>query len=100
MDEPHGSDLADGLRSEGITIVGLIAAAGLARAADEDEALRAGAAAVLADADVVVLEASRATVSAAVVSACDRRAVRIVPLSAGSADDRVAEAFGLEQPLP
>jgi MinD-like ATPase involved in chromosome partitioning or flagellar assembly len=99
VDEPHGSHLADGLKAEGITVVGLIAAAALARSAD-DETSAAGAAAALADADVVVLEASRATVNAAVVSACDRRAVRIVPLSTGSADERVAEAFGLEQPMP
>ena len=54
----------------------------------------------LAVADAVVLEASRATVNAAVVAACDRRAVRIVPLAAGPGEERLAAMFGLEPPLP
>jgi len=48
----------------------------------------------------VVLEVSRATVNAAVVAACDRRAVRIVPLAAGPGEERLAAMFGLEPPLP
>ena len=38
--------------------------------------------------------------NAAVVAACDRRAVRIVPLAAGPGEERLAAMFGLEPPLP
>ena len=96
VDEPHGSDLAHGLETEGITVVAVVAASALAQAADEDGLGSEAIAGALAGADVVVLEASRATLSAAVVALCDRRAVRILPLSAEGSEERVAAAFGLE----
>jgi MinD-like ATPase involved in chromosome partitioning or flagellar assembly len=101
VDEPHGSDLARGLEAEGMAVVAVVAASALALAADA-AAIRGSdlIADVLADADAVVLETTRATIDAAVVAACDRRAVRIVPLSAASSDDRIAETFGLEPVLP
>ena len=109
VDEPHGSDLADGLESEGIAVLAVVAASALAAAVDDDtpgldddRRVRGSddVGGALADADAVVLEASRATVNAAVVAACDRRAVRIVPLAAGPGEERLAAMFGLEPPLP
>jgi MinD-like ATPase involved in chromosome partitioning or flagellar assembly len=107
VDEPHGSDLAEGLESEGVLVVAVVAASALAAAADGadpgDQRRVRGSddiSGALADADAVVLEASRATVNAAVVAACDRRAVRIVPLAAGSGEERLAAMFGLEPPMP
>ncbi len=101
VNEPHGSDLGRGLEAEGVAVVAVVAASALAKAADA-AAIRGsdGTADMLADADAVVLETTRATIDAAVVAACDRRAVRIVPLSAAPSDDRVAETFGLEPALP
>ena len=109
VDEPHGSDLADGLESEGIAVLAVVAASALAAAVDDDtpgldddRRVRGSddVGGALAVADAVVLEASRATVNAAVVAACDRRAVRIVPLAAGPGEERLAAMFGLEPPLP
>ena len=97
VDEPHGSDLARGLESEGVAVVAVVGASALALAAATPGS--DAVADVLADADAVVLEITRATIDAAVVAACDRRAVRIVPLSAASSGDRAAEAFGLEPAL-
>lgn len=100
VDEPHGSDLAQGLEAEGVAVVGVVAASALAAAVEVGALAESdGIAGALGDTDAVVLEVTRATLDASVVAACDRRAVRIVPLSAASADDRVAEAFGLEPPL-
>ena len=36
VDEPHGSDLADGLESEGIAVLAVVAASALAAAVDDD----------------------------------------------------------------
>ena len=108
VDEPHGSDLAEGLEAEGLVVVAVVAASALVFAVSDDE-IDAGnrrvrgsddIAAALAEADAVVLEASRTTLSAAVVAVCDRRAVRIVPLAEGPGDERIAAMFGLEPPLP
>ncbi|SFR99597.1 MinD-like ATPase involved in chromosome partitioning or flagellar assembly [Microbacterium sp. cf046] len=100
VDEPHGADLAAGLEAEGLYVVGVVPASALASAVDRAPQGADEAARVLADADAVVLESSRATLSASVVAVCDRRAVRIVPLADGPADERIAAAFGLEPPLP
>jgi MinD-like ATPase involved in chromosome partitioning or flagellar assembly len=100
VDEPHGSDLAQGLEAEGVAVVAVVAASALVGATEGSGLAGSdGGAGALQDADAVVLEVTRATLDASVVAACDRRAVRIVPLSADSADDRVAEAFGLEPAL-
>ncbi|HWM17181.1 MAG TPA: P-loop NTPase [Microbacterium sp.] len=102
VDGPPGSALVDGLEREGVTVVAAVAASALALLAD-DAALGSDgerAARALAESDVVVLQTSRATLNASVVALCDRRAVRIVPLTGGPADDRVSAAFGLEAALP
>ena len=73
VDEPHGSDLADGLESEGVVALAVVAASALAAAvdgdspgSDDDGRVRGSVdlGGTLADADAVVLEVSRATVNA------------------------------------
>jgi len=49
----------------------------------------------LAGADVLAVEASRLSLTAQLVTACDRFGVRIVAICDGAADRRLAEAFGI-----
>ncbi len=96
-----GSALADGLRREGHDVIAVVAASSLALAA-ADGMLGAEAATVLravTDADAVVLEVSRESVTSSVVALCDRAGTRIVPLCDGAVPERVAAAFGLERPV-
>lgn len=97
-----GGVAASGLRREGIEVVAEIEASALGLAAgdgmlgaDAESLLRA-----LADADAVVVEVTRATMSRAVVALCDRAGTRIVPLCDDAASERLAEACGLELPVP
>jgi MinD-like ATPase involved in chromosome partitioning or flagellar assembly len=93
--------LAEALRREGEDVLAVVAADALEVAAG-DPALGAEAESLLraiADADAVVLEVARGTVSAAVVALCDRAGTRIVPLCADVAAERLAAAFGLEAPV-
>ncbi len=61
----------------------------------------AGAAdALLESADALVLEVDARTLTAAVVAACDRAGVRVVPLCATDADIRLAASFGVGPALP
>jgi MinD-like ATPase involved in chromosome partitioning or flagellar assembly len=108
VDEPYGSDLAAGLEVEGITVVAVVAASALAAMAEGDPGApertrRSGGGeaitAALEGADAVVLEISRTSLSAGVVAICDRKAVRIVPLSAEAGGERLAATFGLEPAL-
>ncbi|MGN8552414.1 UNVERIFIED_CONTAM: P-loop NTPase [Microbacterium sp. SLM126] len=95
------SALAEALRREGHHVVATSDATSLAAAAD-DLLLDPGAGALLsavAEADAVVLEVRRDTLTAAVVAVCDRTATRIVPLCTDDTSMRLAEVFGLEQPL-
>jgi MinD-like ATPase involved in chromosome partitioning or flagellar assembly len=94
--------LAAGLRREGVDVVAVVPASAIAAAAadgmlgaDAENALRA-----LADADVALIDISRESMSPTVVAVCDRVATRIVPLCGSAADERLAAACGLEQPLP
>lgn len=48
--------------------------------------------------DVVIVTASRAVLTPALVDACDRAGVRIVPL--GDGDPRLIARYGLSEPLP
>lgn len=93
--------LVDGLRREGIDVIAQVAASAPALAAadgmlgaEAETMLRA-----LADADALVVEVSRATVSPTVVALCDRAGTRVVPLIEDAAGERVAAACGLEAPL-
>ena len=97
VDEPIGSALGRELEREGQRVVAVVAASAVSLFA-EDEALGDEAQhviAALAAADVLVLQSTRRTLTAAVVAACDRHAVRIVPLCERDADERLAAAFGL-----
>ncbi|WP_214465811.1 AAA family ATPase [Microbacterium flavescens] len=94
-----GHALADGLRREGLDIVAVVEASALSFVAGDgpsgsegERVLRA-----VADADAVVLEVTRDTVTASVVALCDRASTRIVPLCADPASERLAAAFGLER---
>jgi len=49
----------------------------------------------LADADALAVAASRGSITAPLVTACDRLGVRIVAICEGTAERRLAEAFGL-----
>lgn len=97
----RSSALAEGLRREGHEVVAVFEASALSLAAgdgmlgaDVESVLRA-----VADADAVLLEIARDTVTSSVVALCDRVGTRIVPLCADAAAERLAEAFGLEQPV-
>lgn len=97
-----GGLVAAGLRREGIEVVAEVEASALALAA-EDGMLGADAESLLralAGADAVVVEVSRTTMSRSAVALCDRAGTRIVPLCDGAASERLAEACGLERPVP
>lgn len=96
VDGRRGAILADGLGREGFTIVAVVAASALADLAADTRFGTDTAAQSFAEADVVVLEITRATLTAGAVYLCDRRGLRIVPLCAGAAEERLADAFGLE----
>jgi MinD-like ATPase involved in chromosome partitioning or flagellar assembly len=93
--------LVDGLRREGIDVIAQVAASAPALAAadgmlgaEAETMLRA-----LADADALVVEVSRATMSPTVVALCDRAGTRVVPLIEDAAGERIAAACGLEASL-
>lgn len=95
------ASLAEGLRREGHDVLATVAAAALVPVSVDlpsgvDDALLRAA----ADADAVVVEVRRDTVTTGVVAMCDRVATRIVPLCADDVAVRLAEVFGLEHPLP
>ncbi|MBW9093825.1 P-loop NTPase [Microbacterium jejuense] len=93
--------LVDGLHREGVDVLARFAASAPALAAadgmlgPEAEALLRA----LADADALVLQVGRTTLSPTVVALCDRAGTRIVPLVADEAGERLAAACGLEAPL-
>ncbi|MGC5169314.1 AAA family ATPase [Microbacterium sp. DT81.1] len=97
----HATRLAAELRAEGVEVLATLAPQALADAA-ADVALEGEAAAVwsvLAEADALVLHASRETLTAAAVAACDRHGVRILPLADDAASRRLVGSFGLGEPL-
>lgn len=102
VDEPRGSALAAEFARDGLNVVAVVAAAALADvAADAVRGLEAERTAdALAQADTVVLQADRATLTAGAVALCDRAGVRIVPLVADDADARLVATFGLAGPWP
>lgn len=92
--------LVAGLQREGVDVIARFAASAPAAAvermpgAEAEVLLRA-----LDEADVLVLEVGRASLTPAVVALCDRAGTRIVPLVADPAGERLAAACGLEAPL-
>jgi MinD-like ATPase involved in chromosome partitioning or flagellar assembly len=96
------ADLATALTREGHEVLAAVAASALSLAAsdailggDADQLMRD-----LADADAVVLEVTRESLTSGVVGLCDRAGTRVVPLGAGTAETRLAAAFGLEAAVP
>jgi MinD-like ATPase involved in chromosome partitioning or flagellar assembly len=99
-DETAG--LVEGLRREGIEVIAAHPASAPQRAASDGMPPAAAEALLraLADADALVLEVARETLSPTVVALCDRAGTRIVPLVADAAGERLSAACGLEAPLP
>jgi len=85
LPEPRASELAAGLQRAGIDVVGIAAPGEIRRD-------------LLADADAVILPATRAALSADLVRACDSAGVRIVAL--GAAESRLLSRYGLPEALP
>ncbi len=98
IDEPRGSSIAAELAYEDVEVVAVVPAVDPARACEgmpgTDPLQRA-----LGEADVLVLEVARETVSGSLVRLCDRAGVRILTLGSDGDAARIAEAFGLEMPL-
>jgi len=102
VDEPRGGYIAAELVREGEEVLAVVAASALS-AFSGDAVLGVDGrdlVAALTDADLVVLEATRHSLTAATVTLCDRVGTRILPLCATSAEERLAVAFGLDAPLP
>jgi len=85
LPEPRASELGDGLERAGIHIVGFATPGEVS--AD-----------LLADADAVILPATRQALDAGLVAACDAAGVRIVAL--GAAESRLLSRYGLPEALP
>ena len=98
-DAPHGERLASELAAEGVDAVAVSAAAP-ADAADAALFGETDAGPVLAGADVLVLVVTRTTLTPALLAACDRRGVRIVPLGGDAEGASAAALAGLAPPLP
>lgn len=102
VDADARNAVATGLERAGLEVLAEVAASAPAVAATDGlmgaEATRTARA--LADADVLVLEITRASATTSVVSACDRAGVRIVPLCADADAERLAAALGLERSQP
>ncbi|MFH8250792.1 CpaE family protein [Microbacterium sp. B2969] len=102
VDEPWGGALGEGLEREGVRVAGVLPATSIAAVVADDvrgvdgERVATG----LAEADTLVLQADRGSLTPAVVGLCDRRGIRIVSLVADDADRRVVGSFGLGDALP
>lgn len=101
VDEPRAAFLAGELAREGQEVLAVVAASALSALSGDsmlgDDAHELVAA--LTDADVVVLEVTRRSLTAAAVSLCDRVGARILPLCGTGADERLAANFGLDAAL-
>jgi len=91
--------LVAGLAREGVDVIARFAASAPAAATAEGTPETEVLLRALADADALVLEVGRASLSPTVVALCDRAGTRIVPLVADAAGERLAAACGLEAPL-
>ncbi|WP_261164732.1 hypothetical protein [Microbacterium sp. Marseille-Q6965] len=96
LGEPHAARIAADLRRDGHEAVSLPTPLAARDAADGRSRLHAA----LAYADVLALAVERDVLTPELVAACDRHAVRIVPLASGESEARLARAFGLTSPLP
>lgn len=89
----RGERLAADLERSGVRIEAVFDPVGL-----EDPNL-ASALPVLEGVDVLVLSADRRTLGSHLISVCDRRGIRLVPLAGDPDGERVAIAFGLAASL-
>ncbi|MDE0547285.1 P-loop NTPase [Microbacterium sp. C7(2022)] len=96
-----GDAVAHALAREGVSVVAIVAPTALAAAAqdvawgsDSETVLRA-----VMDAEAVLLDVSKDSVTAQVVAMCDRASVRVVPRCGDAAAERIASLFGLEHPI-
>ncbi|PZU46444.1 MAG: hypothetical protein DI566_08000 [Microbacterium sp.] len=97
VDGARGVDLADDLRQVGADVRLVVAAEAPASAAVDSLRGREAAELLgeLARADLLVIAADRSSLTAQLVSACDRFGVRIVALCDGPAERRLASVFGV-----
>lgn len=91
-------DIADDLRTEGVQVMAIVprSAPAEAAAAVADDALAAELLELLAEADLLVVDAARDAVTADLVATCDGLGVRIVVRCARDDDERLAASFGLQ----
>lgn len=99
VDGPRADELAAELIAEGVVVVAVVGAHDPAEAASVRDTAR-GAGVPLGDADALVLQVDRRTLTRELLDACDRLGVRIVPLAAGAAETRFVEEHGLAAALP
>lgn len=85
LPEPRASEIAMGLKNAGIDVVGTTSPDAVTPA-------------LLADADAILLPATRTALSGELVGACDSAGVRIVVL--GASESRLLSRYGLPQALP
>ncbi|MDQ1127939.1 hypothetical protein [Microbacterium sp. SORGH_AS_0888] len=88
LPEPTASRVAAELTARGATVSGIVDARAPASLPD------------LADAELVVVPASRELLTAELVALADRAGVRVVPVAAEPDGARRAAGFGLAEPLP
>lgn len=106
VDEPHRDRIVRELEDDGVSIVASLAGHELGAALRDADGARErlseqmpGLRETLAETDVLVAAAARSVLTSAVVSACDRHGVRIVPLTARPGEARWARSFGLPESL-
>jgi len=85
LEEPRASALRTELERDGLQVLGIVEPSQLTSA-------------LLSEADAVILPATRAALTSALVEACDVSGVRIITL--GSGDSRLLGRFGLPEALP
>lgn len=85
LPEPQASELGSDLERTGVRVVAIIAPGEVSPA-------------LLAEADAIILPATRAALSGDLVASCDRAGVRIVTL--GLSESRLLSRYGLPEALP
>lgn len=97
VDGARAAEIATGLEREGAEVLAVVPSSAPAEATAD--VMDAGAVArALGDADVLLLEVARDSVTTNLVTVCDRAGVRIVPLGTGADVAYTAALFGLEEP--
>ncbi len=102
VDGEPGAAFAAALRRAGFEVLLVVDAQAVARLADDRLPVLGdgGLAAAVVDADVIVLQVDRRSLTAGVVALCDRAGVRLQAVCAERADERLVSLFGLASALP